>query len=71
MVSGVLATCLALSAAFVSPYVGRAESDVNWSWYDYRMGYWIWLGSAVVLTLVSFAVHRVHFDRRTETLPGD
>ena len=57
-VAGVMALALGLLAAFVLPYVGRGNADIYWSWFDYRIGYWIWLASAVALVAFGIAGRR-------------
>lgn len=57
-----LAGCVALalgSVMVLAAVIGDPNADVQWSVADYRVGYWLWLGSLALLVLASLVGRRV------------
>jgi hypothetical protein len=57
-----LAGCMALALGSVMVLVaviGDPNADVQWSVADYRVGYWLWLGSMALLVLAALVGRRV------------
>ena len=57
-----LAGCLALvlgSAMLLAVVINYARADIRWSVADYRVGYWLWLGSMALLVLAALVGRRV------------
>jgi hypothetical protein len=47
------------SAMILADLVGDPKADIQWSVADYRVGYWLWLGSPALLVLAAFVGWRV------------
>lgn len=68
--AGVAAVALG-SAMILAVVTGDPRADVRWSVADYRVGYWLWLGSMAALVLAAFVGRRASLPRRSsETGPN-
>lgn len=47
------------SAMILAAVIGEPQADMQWSVVDYRIGYWVWLGSMAVLILVALIGRRL------------
>jgi hypothetical protein len=52
------------SAMVIIAVVGDPKADLRWSVADYRVGYWLWLGSMALLVLAAVVARRVSQNQR-------